>query len=107
MAVINDKAKDYIDKISTDYGRYRRDQFSLIKKVAQENAEWTHFALEKCINENLYSANAFRDVVDFLQRTKLDQPMKLEENRKLQVDIAVQTRNMDEYLQLMGGKRVE
>ncbi len=103
----HDKAKDYIDKISTDYGRYRRDQFSLIKKVAQENAEWTHLALEKCINENLYSANAFRDVVDFLHRTKLDQPIKLEENRKLPVDIAVQTRNMDEYLQLMGGKRVE
>lgn len=103
----HDKAKVYIEKISTDYGRYRRDQFSLIKKVAQENAEWAHLALEKCIDENLYSANAFRDVVDFLRRTKLDQPMKLEENRKLPVDIAVQTRDMDEYLQLMGGKRLE
>ncbi|MFP3325227.1 IS21 family transposase, partial [Planococcus sp. SIMBA_160] len=64
-------------------------------------------ALEKCINENLFSANAFRDVVDFLRRTKSDQPMKLEENRKLKVDIAVKTRDMDEYLQLMGGKRIE
>ncbi|MFP3421989.1 IS21 family transposase, partial [Bacillus sp. SIMBA_161] len=100
-------AKDYIEKISADYGRYRRDQFALIKKVTQENAEWAHLALEKCINENLFSANAFRDVVDFLRRTKSDQPMKLEENRKLKVDIAVKTRDMDEYLQLMGGKRIE
>jgi transposase len=99
----HDKALNYIEKISNDYGRYRRDQFVLIKKVAQENTEWVHPALEKFIEENLYSANAFRDVVEFLIRTASDHPQKTEERDKIPVNIAVQTRDMSEYLQLMGG----
>lgn len=98
------KAIDYIEKISTEYGRYRRDQFTLIKKVAQENAEWVDLALTKCLEENLYSANAFRDVVDFLKRTNLDLPVNMGEINKVSLDIAVQTRGMEEYLHLMGGK---
>lgn len=34
------------------------------KKVAEENPQWISAALEKCMGEKLYSANAFRDVVD-------------------------------------------
>lgn len=101
----HDNATNYIDKVSKDYGRYRRDQFTLIKKVAQENKEWVHLALEKCINEGLYSANSFRDVVGFLKQTSLDQQHRIiEESDKIPVDIDVQTRGMDQYLQLMGGK---
>ena len=100
----HDNAVDYIERINIDYGRYRRDQFTLMKKVVQENNELVHPALEKCINENLYSANAFRDVVDFLRRTKPDQPDNTENEVKVQVDIGVHTRDMTEYLQLMGGK---
>ena len=43
-----------------------RRYVTLIKKVAQENPELVHHGIEKCIDENLYRANAFRDVVDFL-----------------------------------------
>ncbi|MFP7473382.1 IS21 family transposase [Niallia taxi] len=101
----HEKATNYIDKVSKDYGRYRRDQFTLIKKVAQENKEWVHLALEKCIDEGLYSANSFRDVVGFLKQTSLDQQHRIiEESDKIPIDIEVQTRGMDQYLQLMGGK---
>ena len=101
----HEKATNYIDKVSKDYGRYRRDQFTLIKKVAQENKEWVHLALEKCIDEGLYSANSFRDVVGFLKQTSLEQQHRIiEESDKIPVDIEVQTRGMDQYLQLMGGK---
>lgn len=103
----NDKGIDYIEKISKDYGRYRRDQFTLIKKVAQENTEWVHLALGKCIEEKLFSANAFRDVVEFLRRTAPKPTQITEESNKISVDIAVQTRDMGEYLQLMGGKSNE
>ena len=100
----HEKATHYIERISEDYGRYRRDQFTLIKKVVQDNSGWIHLALEKCIDENLYSANAFRDVVEFLRRTETDMPPKAEEDIKPTVEIAVHTRDLDEYLQLMGGK---
>ncbi len=103
----HDNAADYIEKISKDYGRYRRDQFALIKKVVQEHTEWAHLALEKCIDENLYSANAFRDVVEFLRRIKPEQPLAMKEDIKFPVGITVQTRDMNEYLQLMGGKTDE
>lgn len=73
--------------------------------MAQENKEWVHLALEKCINEGLYSANSFRDVVGFLKQTSLDQQHRIiEESDKIPVDIEVQTRGMDQYLQLTGGK---
>ncbi|WP_424923089.1 IS21 family transposase [Aureibacillus halotolerans] len=97
-------AEYYIDKISATYGRYRREQFSLIKKVTQESPEWIDHALEKCVCENLYSANAFRDVVDFLKRSTVEVATRTEEAITKPVDIPIQTRDMTEYLQLMGGK---
>lgn len=100
----HDKAVSFIERISKDYARYRRDQFTLIKKTALENKEWIHLALEKCIDEGLYSANTFRDVVSFLRRTALDQHQNSEHKEKIQLEIAVQTRDMTQYLQLMGDK---
>lgn len=72
--------------------------------MVQENNEWIHFALDKCIDENLNSANAFRDVVEFLRRTEPERPSKTEEDIKPPVEITVHTRDLDEDLQLMGGK---
>jgi Integrase core domain len=106
----HDQAACYIEKISNEYGRYRRDQYTLIKKVAQDNTGWIQPALEKCMEENLYSANNFRDVVSFLKRSAPEQHQISEQGgtqENIPLELAVQTRSMREYLQLMGGKRGE
>ena len=100
-------AADFIHRIDEEYGRYRRDQYIILKKTAQQHPRWIHLALEKCIDENLFSANSFRDVLEFLVRTGIEEPLVPEDNVKPLVEIAVQTRDMDAYLQLMGGKRDE
>lgn len=106
--LLSDKrAADFIQRIDEEYGRYRRDQYIILKKAAQQHPKWIHLALEKCVDENLFSANSFRDVVEFLVRTGIEEPLAPEDALKPLIDIAVQTRNMDAYIQLMGGKRDE
>ncbi len=94
----------YIEEICRIYGRYRRDQLLLLQKVAEENPEWISASLNKCIREKLYSANAFRDVVDYLKREQakpiLDLPI---EPVKSTVSISVETRDLNTYVQRMGG----
>lgn len=103
----HEKAADFILRIDKDYGRYRRDQYVILKKTAQLHPSWIHMALEKCMEENLISANSFRDVVNFLVRTVIEEPLSPEVIEKPLAEIAVETRDMDAYLQLMGGKKGE
>ncbi|MGE8033764.1 hypothetical protein [Lysinibacillus sp. NPDC093692] len=65
-------AEQYIQDVCHTYGRYRRDRLLLFKKVATESPEWISRAVEKCIQEKLYSANEFRDVVAYFKRTKTE-----------------------------------
>ena len=99
-------AAQYIQKVCQEYGRYRRDQLLLFQKVAIENPDWLSLALEKCIQEKLYSANEFRDVVGYFKRTKKETDMETvaEVERKQTVTIEVQTRDLQEYIHRMGGK---
>ena len=102
-------AAQYIQQVCHTYGRYRRDQLLLFQKVAMENPEWISLALEKCIQEKLYSANEFRDVVAYFKRTKKENDIEtvVEVERKQPVTIAVQTRDLQEYIHRMGGRRNE
>ena len=99
-------AAQYIHEVCHRYGRYRRDHLLLFRKVAMESSEWISTALEKCIQEKLYSANEFRDVVSFFKRTKAETVVEtvMESERKPPVTIAVQTRGLQEYIHRMGGK---
>lgn len=102
-------AAQYIQDVCHTYGRYRRDQLLLFQKVAKESPEWISLALEKCIQEKLNSANEFRDVVDYLKRTKKEPEIEttVEVTLKHPVTIAVQTRDLQEYIHRMGGKENE
>ena len=99
-------AEQYIQDICHTYGRYRRDQLLLFQKIAKENPEWISAAIDKCIQEKLYSANEFRDVVAYFKRTKIEpeQPITTVKESKESLAIAVQTRDLKEYIQRMGGK---
>lgn len=100
----HEKSRDFIEEICRRYGRYRRDQLLLLQKVAREYSEWTNQAIEKCLQEKLYSANEFRDVVHYLQRNRLDYTPKTVTTLKKPVSIPVQTRDLNEYIVRMGGK---
>lgn len=99
-------AEQYIQDVCHTYGRYRRDQLLLFQQVATESPEWISAAVEKCIQEKLYSANEFRDVVAYFKRTKIESGMEaaVEVERKQPFTIAVQTRDLQEYIHRMGGK---
>ena len=57
----------------------------------------------------MYSANEFRDVVAYFKRTKKETEIEATAEVKLKqpVTIAVQTRDLQEYIHRMGGKRDE
>ena len=99
-------AEQYIQDVCHTYGRYRRDQLLLFQKVATESPEWISAAIDKCIQEKLYSANEFRDVVAYFKRTKTVPGIEaaVEVKPKQPVTIAVQTRDLQEYIHRMGGK---
>ena len=99
-------AEQYIQDVCHTYGRYRRDQLLLFQKVAIESPEWIPGAIEKCIQEKLYSANEFRDVVAYFKRTKIEpeQLTTVVKETKESLTIAVQTRDLNEYIHRMGGK---
>ena len=88
-------AEQYIQDVCHTYGRYRRDQLLLFQKVATESPEWIPAAIDKCIQEKLYSANEFRDVVAYVKRTKIEpeQPTTIVKESKESLTIAVQTRD--------------
>lgn len=78
----------------------------LFQKVATESPEWISVAVEKCIQEKLYSANEFRDVVAYFKRKKTESGIEAaaELEPKQALTIAVQTRDLQEYIHRMGGK---
>lgn len=96
-------AQPYIQQICDKYGRYRRDQLAILKKCAEEEPEMIPSALDKCIQEKLYSANDFRDVLYYLKKTRQQEPASIEQGKGAIPSITVQTRDFQEYLRSMGG----
>ena len=97
----------YLPLLLASYGRYRRDQLLLFQKIAKESPEWIPAAIDKCIQEKLYSANEFRDVVAYFKRTNIEPEQLITpsvKEVKESLAIAVQTRDLKEYIQRMGGK---
>lgn len=91
-------AEQYIQDVCHTYGRYRRDQLLLFQKTAKESPEWVLAAIDKCIQEKLYSANEFRDVVAYFKRTKIEseQPITTVKESKESLAVAVQTRDLND-----------
>ena len=96
-------ARRFIDKIYYTYGRYRRDQLLLLQKVAKENPQWIQAALNKCIENQLYSANDFRDVVDYLRHQQMNPVQVSQVFSTNHAPIPVETRDLNTYIQRMGG----
>src|SRR5699024_3115634 len=68
-----DKAKGYLDEIRKVRRRYIRDQLQLIMKHAKLHEQiLLDTALAECISRQLYSATDFIDMVQHLNRQRLE-----------------------------------
>lgn len=98
-------AYQFIEEICLQYPRYRRDQLSLLQTVIENEPEWIEAGLQKCIIEKLYSANDFRDVVNYLKQD--DEPVIPVKNLNhisiLEEKIQVGTRPLNTYTSILGG----
>lgn len=62
-------AKEYVDRIVERYPRYVRDQLSIISKTQQRySKEELERALVYCTERELFSANDFRDTLEYFRR---------------------------------------
>ncbi|MCM3360344.1 IS21 family transposase, partial [Psychrobacillus sp. MER TA 171] len=75
--------------------------------VSINDSTWLDKALERCINENLYSANDFKDVVLYLKKQSQQETLvSLEQEKRPihKVDIPVGTRPLSTYTSILGGE---
>lgn len=102
-----ERAASYLHEICLRYPRYRRDQLTIIHRVIQQNPLWIEAGLTKCMKENLYSANDFRDVVRHLKAIDTESTQKMENsltNHSVKAGIMVSTRSLGTYTSILGGE---
>lgn len=99
-------ALTYINEICLRYGRYRKDQLTLLQRVIKEEKEWIDQELKKCISEKLFSANDFRDVVNYLKKISMESVQLINGGTRVQsskTKIKVTTRSLSTYTSILGG----
>ena len=100
-----EKAILFIDKIVEKYKRYARDQFMVLEKSIQLYPAERDAALEYCIENELWSANDFRDVAAYLsQQKRIEIPNGIESISTTYTGIEVSTRSFSEYAKILGGE---
>ncbi len=99
----------FIDKVIEKYRRYARDQFMVLERSVQAYPEEQEAALEYCIENELWSANDFRDVAAYLNQHRLgDIPKGIKSTSSTSSSgIQVSTRSINEYVKIMGGEMNE
>ena len=99
----------FIDKVVGKYRRYARDQFMVLEKSVQKFPEQREATLEYCIENELWSANDFRDVASYLNQHSPEAiPQGIEETVSTSSSgIQVSTRSISEYVKIMGGEMNE
>ena len=93
-------------KITEKYKRYVRDQFMVLEKSIQTYPQERDAALAHCIENELWSANDFRDVAAYLnQHRPGDIPKGIESiSSTASSGIQVSTRSISEYVKILGGE---
>lgn len=99
-------ASSYINEICKIYTRYRRDQLAIFQSVIKKDPEWINPALQKCMKEKLYSANDFRDMVDYLRKSNTETYSAINMSNSLPTskkNIEVTTRSISTYTSILEG----
>jgi hypothetical protein len=101
------KAAAYLEEIRQRYPRYRRDQLAIMDRVVQQYPAFIDAALARCMAENLYSANHFRDVARYLQRSEhsvAPEPTAAAVPPVIPVGMTTSTRALHTYTKILGGQ---
>lgn len=104
-------ALQYLNEVNQRYPRYIRDQLQLINKMWNKYPhEFINESLVKCVEQKLYSATEFRDMIKFLMTQ--DPATSVEEPKDIQLlhsesshvlDIKPPIRDISPYLTIMKG----
>lgn len=105
------KVKTYLLKIKSKYPRYSRDQLSVIKQLVETKPmEVLAKTLDICVENNLISANEFKDVLIqlekkqaiYLETTEIpDKPISI-----ISLGISAAKRSINEYVDILKGDRI-
>lgn len=105
-----EKIQIFLDKILERYPRYIRDQLQTLHRVVKNYAPYIHDALDTCIEQNLWSANDFHDVVQYLARLRdrevsffQPEPPNKKKPTKMHYKERASVRDLDGYLKILGG----
>lgn len=101
-----DEASLFVEEIHLRYNRYRRDQFSILLSVIRKESNLINQALSICIREKLFSANDFRDVVNYLKNTAGSTERvndTVNEPTLSDYKYEVKTRSLSAYTSILGG----
>ncbi|MGM8365897.1 IS21 family transposase [Virgibacillus sp. W0181] len=102
------KIQLFLEEVYNRYPRYIRDQLQIVQRAVKDFSPFIQPALDICIEQTLWSANDFHDVVKHLSR------MKEHEDKALLADIPTtdtslvfqekaSLRELDSYLEILGG----
>lgn len=104
-------ALEYLDEVNNQYPRYIRDQLQLINKMwGKFPNQYINEGLVMCMDQKLYSASEFQDMVEFLiaqrpitsvKKPKDIQPLNGETSYLL--DIKPPIRDIAPYMAIMEG----
>jgi histidyl-tRNA synthetase len=99
------EANLFVEEVHLRYNRYRRDQFSILLSVIRKNSALINQALSICMREKLYSANDFRDVVNYLKNTTSTKRANDSISQPTLSDYKyeVTTRSLSTYTSILGG----
>lgn len=101
------QAAVYFDEISQRYPRYRRDQFGIIHRVIQQYPALINTVMTKCMTEQLYSANDFRDIAHYLDKVPVEQSNEIQFfyiTPAKHSHIKASTRSINAYTSILGGR---
>ena len=104
----SEKISVFLEQIQLLYPRYIRDQLQLIQKAAKEYKPFIEQALNKCVEQKLWSANDLRDVAKHFKNIKeektlsssIDIPVKGLPPEKM---ATAAKRELNGYLEILGG----
>ena len=103
-------ASMYINQVSDIYPRYRRDQLTTLQKATRDYTTVIDKALQKCVDEKLFSANDFMDVAKYLSLRVADSSTAPVKNTNTEgrvcLDIEVDIRPISKYTDILGGVSV-
>jgi hypothetical protein len=103
-----ESAELFLHKIADIYPRYMRDQLQVIQHTITHYRSEVGEALEKCIQDQLWSANDFRDLAQHFTRLKESKPSNPQVNTEIKsntlaLKATATTRDMDNYIRILEG----